>query len=254
MIGIIDYSSNSIAEKCAINILKMIKPYNVIGKNKIRKGRNFDGGYVILDDNLSDKIIYSFGINDDVSFDLDLAALGCSVFQYDHTINSLPINNKNFLWRKIGISDKPIGYDQLKTIDEIIIENGHINNKNLFLKMDIEGFEWGAFINSELLSNFSQIVVELHSFHNINSTYHYRNYLQCLQKLLLTHTPIHIHANNYGGIVIAGGTVIPDVLEVTLVRKQDHEFQPCYDVFPTSLDMPCNHITPDIFLGALGCL
>ena len=53
-----------------------LKVKKVIGKNFVRVGRPNDGGYILVDNfNVSSgrHIAYSFGINDDVSWDLDMA-------------------------------------------------------------------------------------------------------------------------------------------------------------------------------------
>ena len=35
----------------------------------------------------------------------------------------------------------------MKTLSELIQDNGHINENNIILKMDIEGSEWNIFNN-----------------------------------------------------------------------------------------------------------
>jgi len=47
-----------------------------------------------------------------------------------------------------------------------------------------------------------------------------------------------VHANNNGGLGIIGGTIIHDLLELTYVRRSDHQFEECRRVFPTPIDMP----------------
>ena len=44
---------------------------------------------------------------------------------YDHTINKLPFNNSKFHWKKIGISGKAFINEHLKTLEDLILENGH---------------------------------------------------------------------------------------------------------------------------------
>ena len=74
---------------------------DVLGAKYRRVGRDFDGGYVMLDDFSSQKFdaAYSFGINDDVSWDEAMAALGMDIFMYDHTIEKLPKQGKKSPWR-----------------------------------------------------------------------------------------------------------------------------------------------------------
>ena len=74
-----------------------------------------------------------------------MADRNLEIFMYDHTINKLPMNNSRFHWKRIGLTGyKRIGKN-LKTLNELISENGHNNEKNIILKMDIESSEWEVF-------------------------------------------------------------------------------------------------------------
>lgn len=67
------------------------------GAALVRIGKDNDGGYIMPDDfGSDDKIAYSFGINDDVSWDKAMASRGYDVFMYDHTIDGLPEENPRF--------------------------------------------------------------------------------------------------------------------------------------------------------------
>ena len=93
---------------------------DVKGKNKIRIGHNYDGGYILLDDFDNIKIAYSFGIANEISFEKSLANKNINVFMYDHTIVSLPYENPNFHWKKIGLSSEHSEDKNMKTLNEII--------------------------------------------------------------------------------------------------------------------------------------
>ena len=108
----------------------------------MRIGANADGGYVLLNDFENIKIAYSFGIGNEISFDKELANKNIDIFMYDHTIEGLPFENTKFHWKKIGLSYKKGENNNTKTINEIIEENGHTNEKCMILKLDIEGGEW----------------------------------------------------------------------------------------------------------------
>ena len=77
------------------------------GFSKKRIGRDFDGGYVMLDDFAGVEATYSFGIAQETSWDCGIADLGIDVFQYDHTIEALPEENPRFHWLRSGIGARP---------------------------------------------------------------------------------------------------------------------------------------------------
>ncbi len=241
-------------QKYARKILSLVRPRDVVGKTLVRKGRDFDGGYVMLNDRLENATVYSLGISDDVSWDLDMAKLGCEVFQYDHTIERFPLDHPKFHSFKIGICERPSDNPVMKTIDELIEINNHRDENDIILKMDIEGGEWKVFeaMAESTLTRFSQIILELHWITVLDDTNHLRRLITALEKLNKTHQLIHLHANNYGRVAFVGGTLLPDSLEVAYVRKEDHTFSECKKIFPTELDMPCNHNAADVYLGPMG--
>ena len=154
------------------SIYQLLKPKSILGKTKVRIGNHQDGGYILLNDFENIKIAYSFGINNDVTFDKDLADKNIDIFMYDHTIKRLPYENKRFHWKKIGLTDK-IGKENMKTLSELIKENRHTDEKNMILKIDIEGEEWNIFnnISIEILTQFKYILAEFHFNYNIAKNY-----------------------------------------------------------------------------------
>jgi hypothetical protein len=136
-------------ENCLLNdpdkqhcIYHLLYPKKVKGKKRILIGKKRDGCYVLLNDFTKIKIAYSFGIDSKIQFDKYLADKGVDVYMYDHTINSLPYNNIKFHWKKIGIAGRNNTNNLLKSLEELIIENGHSSENNMILKMDVEHDEW----------------------------------------------------------------------------------------------------------------
>ncbi len=239
----------------ARRVLSLMRPMDVRGTSLVRKGRANDGGYIMSNSGLENAIAYSLGINNDVSWDLAMATLGCNVFQYDHTISALPELHPLFHWFRIGIAASPSSDGMLQPLDLLIEKNGHSDRNDLILKMDIEGAEWDAIeaMSMDTLRQFSQIVIELHNVVNKASDL-LPKAERVLRKLYSTHQPVHIHANNWGSLGFIDGTLIPDTIELTYVRRTDHQFEKCYKIFPTELDMPCRPEVPDYYLGPMGCL
>ena len=253
------------AGAAAIRVMKLLRPMDVVKerwlfrRNEgsygfVRRGRRNDGGYVMVDDGVRDGIAYSFGISDDVSWDIDMAALGFEIYQYDHTVSKPPAHDPRFHFFQHGIAHENSPDGVFLSIPEIMARAGHNERDDIVLKMDIEGAEWAVFssLSRGILNRFSQIVVELHRLTQIGNAETAREVVGVLERLNRSHQCVHVHANNWGWIGLLGGVLLPDTLEVSYVRRAGHRFIPTDRVFPTKLDMPCNPGTPDYFLGALG--
>jgi hypothetical protein len=247
----------TIAYKRCKEIVSLLSPMDVQGGEYVRVGGNYDGGYVMFD-NLQQKNVaaaYSFGISDDVAWDEAIADRGIDTFMYDHTIDKLPRQHPKFHYWKTGLT----GYKKgpgLKTLRELLVENGHASNKSLIMKMDIEGCEWDVFSEtaSEVIGQFAHFVVEFHGL--ASAAYDQKRYLSIasvLKKINQTHQSIHVHANSGFGIALRiGGLVLPELLEVTYIRAADVKDRLVSNrrQFPTELDKPTVANWPDIYLGS----
>lgn len=235
----------------AFNILRMLRPHRVEGARKTRLGRVFDGGYVMLDQFEGVEAAYSLGINDDVSWDLDIACRGIPLFQYDHTIERLPVEHALFNWEKLGISSAADADQHLETIENLIKRNGHEACNDLILKCDIEGHEWEVLGNipNRVLKQFRQIVIEMHNFQDLRGMIFANVAREAIRNLTLSHKVVHVHGNNFARWAVVGGVPVPSALELTLVRHDQGDFVPSDETFPTPLDMPCHSKEADLFLG-----
>jgi len=137
-------------------IYNYLYPRKILGKKRKLYGTNADGGYVLLEDLNDIKIAYSFGIGPSVDFDKELADNNIDIYMYDHTITKLPFQNPKFHYFHIGLARKSNKEQNLKSLEEIIEDNGHLNEKNMILKMDIEYNEWESLIDvpEKLLKQF----------------------------------------------------------------------------------------------------
>ena len=224
------------ALNCLLNdnefcIYRLLCPKEVPGKKRILIGRKADGGYVLLDDFENIKIAYSFGIDGDIYFDKDLAERGIDVYMYDHTINSLPYQtyqNPKFHWKKIGVGGKNDKNQNIKTLEELIIENGHSSEKNMILKMDIESCEWNTLkdLSDDILNQFKYIVIELHFDKEPNI------YYEVLRKLYKTHQVFYFYCNNGHNVITFGDNRICQFLEVSWVIRKDNIFIKDSAIYP----------------------
>ena len=230
-------------------IQDLLHIYRADGFGLTRTGSKGCAGYVMLDDFSGEKIAYSFGIGEDVAWDKDMASRGYDVFMYDHTIDGLPEHNSRFHWSKLGIADGIAQDDRLRTLDELIAANHHEDKRDMILKIDVEGAEWGFLrqTSSETLSKFSQIIFELHS---INHHEDRELILGGLRKLNMTHRLVHLHSCNWGWHMSIGGKNFPTVYEASYVLKDKYNIVDDYDpCLPLDLDSPTSVLVPDIELG-----
>ena len=201
---------------------------------KIRLGRDKDGGYVIVDISQGGRwasydALISCGINDDDSFEHDFVGFyDVPVFAFDGTVEGLPNKHDKIKFIKKNISD-----ENSETEDNL---KGLIAKyKDIFLKMDIEGDEylWINNLTDDELSKFKQIAIE---FHEPYEKYKWR----CLERLCKTHWAFHFNPNNCGAVCFHGDTKVPESFEMTYVRKDAIEKTPSTNTtpFPTKLDKP----------------
>lgn len=243
-----DIALSIAATHAARGLLGLLRPHDVAGAGKVRIGRAFDGGYVMIDAFDKVEAVYSLGINDDVSWDIEMASRGLDIHQYDHTIEGLPEEHQRFHWNKVGIASHTGG--GMTSLTDALEANGHLTARNLLLKCDIECAEWAMlrYTPQSVLSRFSQIVLELHDLYRIGDPED-ADARQALATLTASHRVVHVHANNYGGVRVVGGFMLPNVVELTLLRKDMGVFEPSTTTFPTPMDMPCAQNQADIYLG-----
>ena len=125
-----------------------------------------------------------------IQFDQALAKRGIDVYMYDHTINSLPLNNTKFHWSKIGICGSQNRTQNLKTLEDLIKINGHTSEKNMILKIDVEGWEWDSLneLSEDVLRQFKYIVIEYHFLESSKEELYYnvlKKYIKLIKHFIL---------------------------------------------------------------------
>jgi len=236
------------------NFLRPLTPTKLIDPSKkIRLGSTYDGGYVLYEPSLPKvDVLYSYGIENDITFEKEFCTTyGVVGRLYDHTIDKIPEENNNLYFTKEGVG--PEKQDMLNTVENHIIENGD-QDKNLLLKMDVEGCEWQTLfeMSDQTLKKFQQIAIEIHHMGSGNKTLaDLQLKTAVLNKLSNLFQLYHVHANNCGDLFIQQGFKCPETLELTYVNK---ELLPDlgnteYDVsFPTEFDNPNNPYMQEVIL------
>lgn len=236
--------------------LNSIKVYDC-GLTKVRIGNKHDGGYVALKEVCEKtKAIYSFGVGDDIGFEMDFTERfgDVPVELYDPTVDSILDMPCNFKFHREDAKNKSTGFVQ-----------------ESLLKMDVEWDEWSIIedFNMRELAKFSQILIELHvvpvqgmdghsytpyfkGFHkSIEDKLNRRlfaSYFEVLEKLKEFFYIFHIHANNSLPKVNVEGIEFPPLIELSLVRKDlVKDVRETDSTFPIEgLDFPNKTDRPDI--------
>lgn len=228
----------------------LIPPFEYPKECKKRFGNNYDGGYVtILPNNTLNNsdaskvsnnawdLYISAGVGYEESFSYDFIKFfnlpKNSCWAFDGTITKYPGNytqtnvrphcgkltrhstpqcGKDTVW----FVNKNIGPEMSETTVNLFrLIASHFN---IFLKMDIEGseYDWFLCLEREQMQKFREIVVEFHDIHTTEKV------ADVFKKMRETHIPVHLHGNNFGGSDVETG--IPNVMEVTYIRKNDIVF------------------------------
>ncbi|WP_341839454.1 hypothetical protein [Chitinophaga caseinilytica] len=268
--------------------IKFLSPVHV--KNKIRLGRNHDGGYVVYEKAIqhTDRLL-TYGVGWETSFEEDFnSRTGKPVLMFDPTMfNGEYVNMRHFAklmisfrfrkakrylstakkWKKklTELNERNIVF-----VDEGIApeKNGKYNSleqhmkqyrlfdENVLLKIDIEGGEYGLLDHPKFLACLGRVNQLIFEFHDLKNRL--REVESILRLLEREFTLIHVHGNNYGDTFYSyefsgSGTndvLIPDVLELTLVRKtvlQESDIVHEDESYPVpQLDFPNNPQKKDI--------
>ena len=243
-------AANVSAQANILATLRLLRPHDVEGHRKIRVGREGDSGYVMIDDFVGLDAIYSLGISTDVSWDLAMAQYGKPVFQYDHTVDALPMEHELFRWRKVGIGDNAA--ELLSPLHLLMQENGHAGDADLLLKCDIEGAEWEMLstMPDDCLKRFRQIVIEVHGLEGLARQNGVSAIAQGISALTRFHRVVHAHGNNSTPFCVVAGIPLPETLELTLVRTDAYSLKPSNETFPTALDRRCHPERAELMLGS----
>lgn len=217
----------------------------------IRVGSDNDGGYLIPDDLEGIRACFSPGVADNAGFELSMTQRGIRAHLADYSVERPPIENDLFEFQKlyVGTANEP---GLFVRIDDWVLDKAHVD-EDLILQMDIEGGEYPILsdLSPQVLSRFRIMVLELHGLDVIlTNSYGLELFASIFKKLKNLFAVVHIHPNNFGRSLNYMGIRIPQVIEITLIRrdrlsfaKNLHEPQ-----IPNSLDMPNNPGTRDVIL------
>ena len=209
-----DVKFESISQAQLLETMKLISVNKDEGLQLIRLGSLHDGGYLVVDDLSPRDVMVSLGIGDNADFEYNISTRIERIIAFDHTVDAMPNRSSNSQFNKLGVKGKSVG--EFITLTSII---NNISVKNdLLLKIDIEGSEWEVLdsISETELIRFRQIVGEFHGF---NDWANFETINRVLSKMARNFYVVNAHANNWGSYDIIKRIAVPDVIEITFLRK-----------------------------------
>ena len=239
------YIEKKTSKSDILKVLKKLLPFK-IEHNLLRLGEENDGGYLIPNDFYGIKNSYSAGVGELTKFEKDLEerfSIKSNMVDFNHIDPKIFPKDSKFLKKKIGIisAENEINInDWLKDVNEEII-----------LKMDIEGDEYLtlASISDENLNKIRILVLEIHDLRHLRNYFFFRTFEKIISRLNNVFHVCHLHANNSGKIKNIGGFNIPDMLEITLIRKDRIKiFSGEYAEIPHKLDRKTVLNNDEIFI------
>jgi hypothetical protein len=211
------------------------------GIEMIRLGPMGDGGYLVPDDLDGVEACFSPGVSMVSGFEKDCADMGMQVFLADKSVDGPAISHKNFRFIKQYVGAIPS--DGFTTMDAWVTSSLPNSRSDLLLQIDIEGYEYETFLSmpDELMRRFRIIVAEFHSLHWLWSEPFFKMGSRVFERILQTHTCVHIHPNNMLECLRIDGLEIPRLMEFTFLRSDRVKTSSYADRFPHPLDAEnCN--------------
>ena len=235
-----------VTQAMVLDTLEKLRPHHVVGGAKIRCGSPHDGGYILIDDFGGAAQAFSFGVETNDDWDLELAGRGLEVHQFDHSVERAPSTHPNLRFHRTKIA--PVRAEGCATFEDLI---SGCTAPDLIVKMDIEFSEWDVLdaTDTVALARCRQLCVEFHGLEQLAHADFLARANRVFSKLAATHGVFHVHANNYGPIANVLNISVPCVLEISFGARSRYVFAKSDEIFPGQLDTPNNPRHPDIRLG-----
>tara|TARA_B100001057_G_scaffold497053_1_gene600167 strand:+ start:1027 stop:1803 length:777 start_codon:yes stop_codon:yes gene_type:complete len=239
------YIEKKTSKKDISRVLKKLLPYK-IDKKLIRLGDQNDGGYLIPNDIEGIKKNYSAGIGNLTKFEMDLEqkySIISYMFDFNEIDQKILPKRSKFFKKKIGIISLN---DKLSMNDLLDNEEGEI-----ICKIDIEGDEYLTLtsISEQNLNKIRILVIEIHDLRHLRNYFFFKSFEKIIDKLNKNFHICHLHPNNVSKVKNVGGYDVPDMLELTLIRKDRiKNFKEQFSDLPHQLDQKTVLTKNEIFI------
>ncbi len=209
------YIEKKTSSSRVLEVLKKLIPKK-IDIELIRLGEDNDGGYLVPNDLKGINKNYSAGVGFLTKFEKQLEEnfnISSNLLDFNKIDKKILPKKGKFLKKKLSIDDN---------VNEISI-NTWIKNtdREITLKIDIEGDEYPVLthISKENLKKVRILIVEFHDLRNLRSHSFLNIFEKIIKRLNNYFFPCHLHINNSSKIKNLNGIKIPDMVEMTFIRK-----------------------------------
>lgn len=219
------------------SLIKSLHPYHT-NTELIRIGPNGDGGYLVPNDLKNIQACFSPGVDKISEFELGCLNHGMQIFLADKSVDKVNLDispdKYDFIKKYVGCTNN----DDFITMDEWVNSKLPHSNSDLLLQMDIEGGEYNTLISTSdrLMKRFRIIVIEFHELDKLWNKEFFQFAETAFNKILQTHSCVHIHPNNCSPIHYRKEIAIPKVAEFTFLRNDSASFDKFQNHFPHKLD------------------
>lgn len=208
------------------------------GIELVRIGPAADGGYLVPNDLDGLRHAFSPGVSNESGFEAALAERGLDVFLADYSVDGPATPHPRFVFDKRFVGS--VTDERCMTLDDWHAAKLGDDAGDLLLQMDIEGAEYETLLAASptLLAKFRIMVIEFHWLPQLWNEPFFKIASRAFEKLLATHSVVHIHPNNCCGSVTSAGIEIPRIAEFTWLRNDRLRAREHQRVFPHALDRP----------------
>jgi len=221
------------------NLVRALAP-STTDRELIRLGPVGDGGYLLPNDLEGIEACFSPGVSRVSLFEKDCADRGMRVFLADNSVKRPRQEHELFLFTRkhIGAVDN----QDFMTLDTWAEQSLPGSSGDLLLQMDIEGAEYEALLSMSpaLLRRMRILVIEFHNLEKLWSESFFALASRAFEKVLATHSCVHLHPNNFCATEKRAGLEIPRVLEMTFLRHDRVQNPRPSTTFPHPLDADNN--------------
>lgn len=241
------FATRMTEESRVMELIRSLRPVKVPTR-LVRLGPPRDGGYLIPDDLEGLVACFSPGVERQSGFEVDCAEKGMEVYLADHSVAGPAEAHERFHFTRRHLGALTTAGSM--TLDDWVNQSLADPAGDLMLQIDVEGSEYEVFLaaSDPLMGRFRIIVAEFHSLDQWWNEPFFNVASRVFGKILQTHCCVHLHPNNHSGSVTHAGVTIPEVMEMTFLRRDRLEKLELVESLPHPLDRP-NRDHPDVLLS-----